>query len=93
MILLLISPDFLASDYCYEREAAQAIARNNSGDARVIPVIVRPVDWMTSPFGKLKALPRDAKAITLWKNRDEALKDVAVGIRLIVNEFSTLAAG
>ena len=57
IILLLISPDFLASDYCYEKEMTRALERHKSGEARVIPVILRPCDWHDAPFGKLQAVP------------------------------------
>ena len=60
VILLLISADFVASDYCYDVEMARALERHDKGEARVIPVILRPVDaWHEAPFGKLQALPRD----------------------------------
>ena len=56
--------------------------RHEAGTARVIPVILRPVDaWHTTPFGKLQALPEKGKAVTTWKNRDEAFADIARGIR------------
>ncbi len=74
IILLLVSPDFLASDYCYTYEMQQAIARHDRGEARVIPVILRPVYWRGAPFGKLQVLPTDAKPVTSssWHNWDEA---------------------
>jgi TIR domain len=53
MILLLVSPDFLASDYCYDREMARAMERHESGEARVIPVILHACDWHSTPFGGL----------------------------------------
>jgi hypothetical protein len=83
IILLLISADFLASDYCYDLEMRRALERHDAGTARVIPIILRPVDnlWK-APFGKLQALPTDGKAVTLWGNQDAALADVAKGIRL-----------
>ena len=79
--LLLVSSDFLASEYCYDKEMLRALERHESGSARVIPVILRPCDWHSAPFGKLQALPRDAKPVTHWADRDEALLDVAMGIR------------
>lgn len=81
IILLLISSDFLASDYCYDVEMKRAIERHDAGEARVIPVILRPVVWMGAPFDKLQALPRDAKAVVLWRSWDEAFVNVAEGIR------------
>jgi len=81
LALLLISPDFLDSDYCYCREMKTALKRHAKGQVRVIPIILRPVDWLRTPVGKLLALPRDAKAITTWSRRDEAFLDVASGVR------------
>src|SRR4051812_49430546 len=81
IILLLVSADFLASRYCRDVEIKRAMERHEAGAARVIPVILRPVDWHTAPFGKLQALPQDGKAVTEWSNRDKAFTDVARGIR------------
>jgi formylglycine-generating enzyme required for sulfatase activity len=93
VILLLISADFLASDYCYDVEMERAMERHEAGEARVIPVILRPVDWKGAPFGKLQALPRDAKPVTEWPNHDKALLDVARGIRAAVKELVGPSAG
>lgn len=84
IILLLVSPAFLASKYCYEDEMTIAMERHKDNKARVIPIILRPCEWDKTPFGKLKALPKDGKPITLWSNRDEAFLDVAKGIRTVV---------
>jgi TIR domain len=81
IIVLLISPEFIASDYCYEKEVRRALEMHDSDEATVIPVIVRPTDWEGSPLGKLQALPKDAKPITTWPNRDKAWLDVTRGIR------------
>jgi hypothetical protein len=90
VILLLISADFLASDYCYDVEMKRALERHDQGEARVIPVILRPVDWKGAPFGKLQALPTDAKPVNSWNNRDEAFTDVARGIRQAVGQLAVL---
>jgi hypothetical protein len=81
VILLLISPDFLASDYCFDVEIKKAMERHEEGKAKVIPIILRPCDWQTAAFGKLQAAPKDAKAVTSWTNRDEAFYDIAGSIR------------
>ena len=88
IILLLISPDFMASDYCYSTEMQRAMERQERGEARVIPIILRPADWKSSVFGKLKSLPSDGRAVTRWTNRDEALLNIAKGIRRAVREFA-----
>ena len=81
VILLLVSPDFIASDYCYEREMKHALERNGRGEATVIPVILRPCDWHDLPFGKLLATPKDGRPITKWPNLDEAFQDVVAAIK------------
>jgi len=81
IVLLLVSSDFLASDYCYEREMLRTLERDRDGAARVIPVILRPCDWHDAPFGSLRAAPRDGKPITTWADRDEAFLDVTNAIK------------
>jgi hypothetical protein len=81
IILLLVSSDFISSDYCYGIEMNRAIERHSAGSACVIPVILRPCDWRGTALGNLQAMPRDGKPITLWANRDEAMNDVAQNIR------------
>jgi hypothetical protein len=87
IILLLISPDFVASDYCWSREMVRAMERHESGEARVIPVILRPVDWQKTPFATLLALPTDGKPVSSWPNRDDGFLDIAKGIRKVAEEF------
>ena len=81
VILLLVSPDFLASDYCYDREMQRAMERHEAGEARVLPVILRPCDWMRAPFGKLRATPPDGKPVKKWADIDEAFLQVTQDIR------------
>jgi hypothetical protein len=88
VILLLISADFMASDYCYDIELTRAMERHATGEARVIPVILREVDWVGAPFGKLQAMPKNAKPVTKWADRDAAFADVARGIRKAVEELA-----
>ncbi len=86
IILLLVSPDFMASDR-YSTDIQEAMERHEKGEAKVIPIILRPVDWQDTPFGNLQALPTAGKAITVWSNRDEALLVVEQGIRKAVKEL------
>jgi hypothetical protein len=88
LILLLISPDFINSNYCYRREMRLALKRHAKGQARVIPIILRPVDWVQTPIGRLLATPRDAKPVTTWHRRDEALLDVATSIRRAAEDMT-----
>ena len=87
IILLLMSPHFIESKYCYEVEGQAALRRHKNGEARAIPVILRPCLWNRSPFGKLQALPRNAQPVSSWPNRDEACIDVANGVLLVVDKL------
>jgi TIR domain/Domain of unknown function (DUF4384) len=87
LILLLISPDFIASDYCFDREMTLALERHAAGEARVIPIILRPADWQTARFARLQALPTGGEAITSWPDRDAAFVDVVRGIRAAIREL------
>jgi hypothetical protein len=89
IILLLVSPHFLASEYCYSTEMQRALERHEAGETRVIPILLRPVDWHTAPFSKLQILPKNAQAVTSWRKRDEAFANIAQEIRVVVQELMT----
>lgn len=86
IILLLITPDFMASDYCYNIEMKKAIERHERGEARVIPIILRPTNY-GAPLNKLKALPTNGKPVTTWENQDEAFLQVVEGIRQVAEQL------
>ncbi len=90
IILLLVSPDFLGSDYCYNKELKRAMEKHDLGEAIVIPVILRSCEWYQSPLGKLQALPRGGNPVISrrWRNSDEAFLDVVQGIRKAVEELN-----
>jgi len=87
LILLLISSDFVDSDYCWDVEMTRAMQRQKLREARVIPVILRPVMWQKTPFAKLQALPPEGCAVTTWANQDAAFLSVAEGIRTAAEEI------
>lgn len=84
LFLALVSPDFLASNYCYEHEMTRALERHDQGTMRVIPIVVEPCDWKSSPLRKLKALPRDGKAVSDWTNENSAYLDIVTELRRVV---------
>lgn len=92
VILLLVSPDFLASDYCYEIERGRAMERHLSGEARVISVILRPCEWAETSLSDYLVTPKDGKPVTRWPDRDEALLDVARQIRRAIEELDRAKA-
>lgn len=89
IILLLVSSDFLASDYCYSREMRSALERHQAQQACVIPVLLRPVDWQNTPFADLGPLPSNHQPVTSWSNQDAALVNVVQGIRRAIEHLKT----
>ena len=92
VILLLVSPDFLASDYCYKIEKARALERHREGTARLISVVLRPCDWSHTDLRKYLVTPTDGKPITLWPNIDEAFLDVTKSIRQAIEAIGAVSA-
>ncbi len=85
IILLLISVDFNASDFIWDKELAVAMERHKAGTARVVPVILRKCDWDDMPYAALQALPRNATPITEYPDRDSAYTEVAQGVEQLVD--------
>jgi hypothetical protein len=81
VLLLLISPDFLASEFCWGVEMKAALARHEAGSAKVIPVILRACDWRSTELAKLQVLPKDGLPIRKWADPDDAFLDVVQGLR------------
>ncbi len=91
LVVLLVSPDFMASDYIWEKELAPALERREQGKAVVVPIIVRPTDLKGIEFMKFQGLPRDGKPVTSWASHDEAWVDVARGLRQVVERLQASA--
>lgn len=87
IFLALVSPAFMSSDYCHNIELKRALNRHISGQLRVIPIILRPVDWQGPPLGALQALPKDGLPVTEWGSIDKGLKNVTDGIRKVIEEI------
>ena len=91
LVLLLVSKDFVASDYIWSKELNIAMQRHDTGEARVVPILVRAVDLQPddAPFMKLQGLPTDLRPVTSWPIRDEAWTNVAKGIRAMVKDIQS----
>lgn len=87
IVLLLISSDYLASNYCYDIEMMEAMSLRETSGVEVIPVLLRPVDLTGTPFDGLKSLPEDRKAVSLFQNSDEAYESIAKGIRQVAESW------
>jgi tetratricopeptide (TPR) repeat protein len=87
IIILLVSADFLASDYCNDIEMRRALERGQKGEARVVSVILKPCDWETSRFARLQALPKGGKPVVDWKSTDHGFVDAVKGLRRLIIEL------
>ncbi len=83
VFIAITSPDFLASHYCQDIEMKRAIELHDTGKIRVIPMIVEPCDWLSSPLSQFVAVPRDGKAISEWENANNAYLEIVGEIRKI----------
>ncbi len=88
LFLLLVSPDFLASDYCCSNEMQKAIEMRSQGVAWVIPIILEHCDWKNTPLRDLRACPQDGKPVSDYPNPNKAFNEIVNDIRMIIEEIS-----
>src|SRR5260221_2121506 len=82
----------MASDFCYSVEMQKAMARHQTNQARVLPILVRQTDWKDAPFSILQMLPTDTKPVVNWTRRDDAFTDVVKGIRKAIEDLNANGA-
>jgi WD40 repeat protein len=87
IILLLVSADFLNSEYCYGIEMESALEQHKKGEACVVPIILRPCFWNDSPFAKLQVLPSNGVPVSSWSDQDSAFLSISNKIRNIVDDL------
>lgn len=87
IVILLVSPDFIASDYCYGKELTCALDMHESGKAKVLPIIIRPCEWGNAPFSKIQLLPKDGHPVSKWDDRDDAWLATVRQLRLVADEI------
>src|SRR5260221_11780746 len=87
IVILLVSADFLASDYCNNVEMTRSLERSQNGEARLVPVILTPCDWETSRFAGLQALPEGGKPVVDWKTNDHGLNNAVKRLRRLIVEL------
>jgi hypothetical protein len=84
LFLALLSPDYIDSRYCYEKEFEKALEREDKGEMIIVPVILQPCDWHNTPFQQFKALPKDGKPVSSWENINTAFLDVVQELRRLI---------
>lgn len=87
LVILLLTPDFIASNFCYAEQMERAMERHRENRARVVPVFLRPCYWTELPVARLQALPSSTKAITSYKDEESAWAKVARGIHAAVKDL------
>lgn len=92
IVLLLVSVDFNASDFIWDKELAVAMERHRAGTARVVPIILRTCEWMNLPYAQLSALPRHGTPVTAYSDRDVAYSEIAQGVAQLVDQINDLDA-
>ena len=90
LFLALLSPDYIASNYCYEKEFATALEMEKKGEITIIPVIVESCDWKNTPFSTFKALPKDGKPVSTWDNKNTAFLDVIQNVRRLITSLAQI---
>ncbi|RYD52603.1 MAG: toll/interleukin-1 receptor domain-containing protein [Sphingobacteriales bacterium] len=89
VFIALLSPDYIASNYCYEKEFESALKRVEAGDLIIVPIILESCEWLSTPFGKFKALPKDGKAISTWQNANTAFLNITQELRKLLTSTGT----
>jgi hypothetical protein len=87
LVLVMISADFLASNYAYGRELRVALNLHDQEQLRLLPVIGRNCKWQNLPFARLQTLPEGAVPISSWQNRDDAFVSVVLGVERVAREI------
>lgn len=87
IVLLLVSADFMASPFCYSDEMLSLMERHKAGDIHIIPIFLRQASWREAPFGELHPLPDNGKPLNSWDDKDEALLNIAEGVRKVVDDL------
>ena len=84
MFLALLSPDYIGSKYCYEKEFSKALEMQEREEIIIVPIIVESCDWLNTPFKKFKALPKDGRPISEWSNTNTAFLNIIQNLRTLV---------
>ncbi|GCE10818.1 toll/interleukin-1 receptor domain-containing protein [Tengunoibacter tsumagoiensis] len=89
VILLLISANFIASEYCYGKEMKRALERREAGEALVIPIYLKSTDMKGAPFASIQGVPRDQIPVvsSRWHHRDEAWLHVTKALRAAITNW------
>lgn len=95
IFIMLISIDFLNSQFIYDVEFKAAVARQKAGKSIILPVIIKPCVWYTDfhlgeytfNFRQLQVLPKEGRPLSDWPSEDHGLHDIAESIRMLLENM------
>jgi hypothetical protein len=88
VVLLLISPDFLASEYCMSCELDHVRARLLRNEIIAIQVLLRPIPQNAIPIPKLQCTPSREAPVSKWEDTEDAFARIAEDIeKKILSQF------
>ena len=91
MIVCQLSRDFLASDFCVLTELESAIQRKDTGEAELIAYVLKDCGWKEVPqLAQFQVLPKDAKALADWPDKNKYWRAVAEGIQAALKKLQKL---
>ena len=93
LFLCVVSPDFIASGYCYDKELQHAFALQEAGNLQIVSVIVEPCEWLETPLSRFMVTPRDGMAVALWDNENMAFLNVISELRRITSDHGSKQPG
>jgi hypothetical protein len=85
LFIAIVSPDYLNSNYCYEKEFQEALKLQAAGEIVIVPIIAEHCDWLNSPFREMKAIPKDGKPISEWTNDNAAYLNIVSELRRVLD--------
>lgn len=89
LFIAIVSPDYLNSHYCFDKEFQRALQLQSEGKIIIVPIIAEPCDWLNSAFNSMKAVPQDGKPISEWTNDNAAYLNITSELRRVLSAVST----
>jgi hypothetical protein len=93
LAILLISPDYLASDWIHGHELPYLLKQKKTRDLRIFPIILRPSPWKETPLAYHQLWPSDGSALSSYSksDRDRLLSDLVKQVHGVLRRNEDLA--
>jgi hypothetical protein len=87
LTVLLVSANFLDSDFINMEEIPRAFKRREDAGKHVVPIILNFCLWNITDLGSLQATPKDGRPIADFSNQVQAWNEVARAILNLINNM------